>query len=63
MATLELRVVREKERFRLTGLSRCQAWRLERAGQFPSRIHLGANSVGWLASEIEQWILSRAAQR
>jgi prophage regulatory protein len=63
MPATELRVLREKDRFRLTGLSRVQAWRLEREGKFPRRIQLGVNSVGWLASEIESWIKGKAAGR
>src|SRR5262249_40064074 len=42
-----------------TGLSRTTLWRLERAGDFPSRIRLGVNSVGWNSDEIEAWIERR----
>ncbi|MEQ1844486.1 MAG: AlpA family phage regulatory protein [Nitrospira sp.] len=63
MPIAELRVLREKDRFRLTGLSRVQAWRLEREGRFPKRIKLGSNSVGWLAHEIESWIKGKAVGR
>lgn len=63
MSTVELEILREKARFRATGLSRVQAWRLERQGLFPGRIQLGVNSVGWLKHEIDSWILARAAER
>jgi prophage regulatory protein len=63
MATEELEVLREKERYRLTGLSRVQWWRLERAGRVPRRVQLGDNSVGWLKGEIQAWIGQRAALR
>ncbi len=43
----------------LTSLSRTTAWRFERAGTFPKRRQLGANSVAWLESEVFQWINSR----
>jgi prophage regulatory protein len=59
----EWAVVREKDRFRVTGLSRVQAWRLEREGKFPKRIQLGENSVGWLRHELEAWIKAKAAGR
>ncbi|MGC1743704.1 MAG: AlpA family phage regulatory protein, partial [Pseudolabrys sp.] len=42
-----------------TGLSRTTLWRLERADDFPSRIRLGVNSVGWNSDEIEAWIERR----
>lgn len=38
-------------------------WRLEKAGRFPRRMKLGPNSVGWLESEIDEWIASRLTER
>jgi prophage regulatory protein len=32
-------------------------------GQFPRPIPLTARAVGWLQSDIEQWIAERAAKR
>jgi prophage regulatory protein len=43
-----------------TQLSRSTVWRLERIGQFPARRQLSGNSVGWLRSEVEAWIATRA---
>ncbi|MEW2914994.1 AlpA family phage regulatory protein [Leisingera sp. JC11] len=37
--------------------------RLERAGKFPKRIKLSPSRVGWLASEVDQWIIDRAEAR
>jgi prophage regulatory protein len=34
--------------------------RLERAGEFPQRVRVGANRVAWRESEIDAWIESRA---
>jgi prophage regulatory protein len=56
-------IIREDERRRMTGMSRTQWWRLERAGQAPRRLQLGANSVGWLRHEVEEWITTRARLR
>ncbi|MBS0153257.1 MAG: AlpA family phage regulatory protein [Nitrospira sp.] len=63
MSNQSLEIVREPDRFRLTGLSRVQWWRLEREGKAPKRIKLSANSVGWLRGEIEDWIAERVGQR
>jgi prophage regulatory protein len=41
---------------RMTGRSRTWLWRQERAGRFPRRLQLGPNSVGWLLSDIEEWM-------
>lgn len=30
--------------------------RLEKAGKFPERIRLGPNRVGWIESEVLEWI-------
>jgi prophage regulatory protein len=37
--------------------------RLEVAGQFPSRVRLGACRVAWVAEEVENWIEERVANR
>jgi predicted DNA-binding transcriptional regulator AlpA len=58
-----LQILREKDRFKLTAISRVQAWRLEREGRFPKRIQLGDNSVGWIRHELECWIKAKMAGR
>ena len=50
------RFLRMKTVAELCGLSRTTIWRLERDGKFPARYRLGANSVGWLAAEVEEWM-------
>jgi prophage regulatory protein len=37
--------------------------RLEKRGKFPKRLRVGANSVEWLAHEIDDWISARTAER
>ena len=37
--------------------------RLEKAGKFPKRIQLGANRVGWVESEVLDWLEVRLAAR
>ncbi len=51
------------ERRKLVPYSDMQIWRFERDGKFPKRIKLGANRVGWLLSEVEDWIAEKAAER
>jgi len=57
------RVLRKPEVQHITGLSDPTIWRLEKAGRFPKRLRLGGNSCGWLASEVDDWINLRAAER
>jgi prophage regulatory protein len=52
-------ILRTSQVTALTGLSRTTLWRLERAGAFPTRVQLGANSVGWRAEEVKAWIEGR----
>ena len=61
--TTELVVIREKERYRKTKVSRVHWWREEQAGKVPKRIRLGPNSVGWLLHEIDAHLARLAAER
>ena len=37
--------------------------RLEAAGQFPKRVRLGINRVGWLEGEVLDWLQKRIDAR
>ena len=37
--------------------------RLEEAGQFPKRVRLGQNRVGWVESEVLDWLQERIDAR
>lgn len=37
--------------------------RLEQANQFPRRVRIGANRVGWVREEVEQWLSNRIGGR
>lgn len=59
---MEDRFIRWPEVKKITAISRTTAWRLERNGQFPKRRQLASqHSVGWLRSEITEWIETRIA--
>ena len=53
------RFVPETECRELTGLSRTSRWRGEREGWFPKRRQISPNRVGWLYSELMDWLESR----
>lgn len=55
------RLMRRIEVQKDTGLSRTVLYRLIAAKDFPSQIHLSANSVAWLRSEVDAWIADRVA--
>lgn len=50
------KIVREKERADITGISRTRWWKLEGGGCVPKRIPLGDRSVGWLLSDLLYWM-------
>lgn len=37
--------------------------RLEKAGLFPKRVPLGPNRVGWVESEVQEWLEERLNAR
>lgn len=45
------------------GLKRTAIYDMVRAAKFPKPVPLNDKSVGWLESEIEDWIASRVAVR
>jgi prophage regulatory protein len=42
-----------------TGLSRSGIYAKVRTGEFPKPISIGIRSIGWIDSEIQQWIADR----
>jgi len=52
-------VLRTQQLREYIGLSRTTIWRLEKSGQFPKRVRLGQNSVGWLKGDVDTWLESR----
>ncbi len=53
---LRLPAVMEK-----VGLSRSSIYSRVRAGTFPKPVQLGERAVGWLESEIDEWIANLKA--
>lgn len=56
MPTRILRLPEVKER---TGLSRSTIYLYIARGAFPGSISLGPRAVGWIESEIEEWLQGR----
>jgi prophage regulatory protein len=51
------KILRERDVAQLDGgLSRSTRWRLERDGLYPRRRKIGRHAVGWLESEIDEWV-------
>ena len=61
-----MRVLRTPDVEAKSGYCERQLRELERAGAFPQRFPLnpnGGRAVGWLESEVDEWIAARAATR
>ncbi|WP_423360300.1 helix-turn-helix transcriptional regulator [Pseudomonas citronellolis] len=58
-----MRIIRLKEVMDLTGLARSTVYKYIAASEFPVPVSLGERCVGWLESEIQDWILARVAER
>ena len=57
------RIIDRHERRLLVPYSDVHILRLERDGLFPKRIQLGPNRVGWVLSEVLEWIERRKDER
>jgi prophage regulatory protein len=47
----------------MTGLSRSSIYAMMKAGEFPKNVLLGARAVGWIDSEVNDWIEGKVASR
>lgn len=63
VAQEEVRLLRRREVERRTSLSRSRLYALIADGAFPAPVRLGANSVAWVASEVDGWVLARIRER
>jgi prophage regulatory protein len=58
-----MRILRLKAVIDATGLARSTIYKYVAEGTFPKPIPLGDRCVGWLLSEVEDWILARIEER
>ena len=58
-----MRLVRLKEVFDCTGLGRSTIYKYIAEGTFPKPVSLGDRCVGWVESEVHDWILTRIQER
>lgn len=54
----EQKIIRFPELKNLVALSRSSIFRLEKLGRFPKRRLIGESAVGWVLSEILDWVKS-----
>ena len=61
--TKSLRIVREKERFNITGIPRSTWWELVKAGHAPKPVPLTTQTSGYVEGELYQFNDQRIAER
>ncbi len=58
-----MRLIKLKEVIQKTSLGRSTIYELMTDGRFPKQVSLGAKSVAWLESEVDDWIMERISER
>ena len=58
-----MRIIRLKEVIDSTGLARSTIYKYIAEGTFPKPVSLGDRCVGWVDSEVHDWILARVEER
>ena len=59
---MEHQIIRLKDVIALTGLSRSTIYLRMVQGKFPKKISLGSRAVGWINSEVIEWIEQRIGE-
>lgn len=58
-----MRIIRLKEVIEISGLARSTIYKFIGEGTFPKTVSLGDRCVGWVESEVHDWILARIEAR
>jgi len=58
-----MNILRKRDVASKVGLSAVHIMRLVKAKKFPEPVRLGPASIGWIESEVDQWIADRASLR
>ena len=58
-----IRILRLDQVIEVTGLGKTKIYDLQAAGEFPMRVQITANTVGWVEEEVQAWLARRVAAR
>ncbi len=58
-----MKILNKRELRTKTTISIQHITRLEKEGRFPKRVQLTQNRVGWVESEVDEWLQERIARR
>ena len=54
-----IKIIRVKQLCEILSVSRSTLWRMEKDGHLPPRRQFAKRSVGWIESELNDWLESR----
>lgn len=58
-----MRIIRLSEVLACTGLARSTVYKYVAEGCFPKSVSLGDRAVGWVESEVQDWMVARIEER
>lgn len=58
-----MRIMRLKEVMSVTGFKRSSVYKYIAIGTFPKPVPLSERAVGWVSTEIEDWVKARITER
>ncbi|MBK2256666.1 helix-turn-helix transcriptional regulator [Francisella philomiragia] len=58
-----MKIIKLKTVLEMTSLSRSTIYDYMSRDLFPKQVKIGENSVGWVLSEVEDWINNRISER
>jgi len=58
-----MRLIKLKEVMAKTSLGHSSIYKFISEGTFPKQVSLGAKSVAWVESEVDDWIMERIGER
>lgn len=59
---MERQILRLSEVMKVTGLRRSSLYSAIQRNEFPKQILLGARSVGWVSTEVDEWVSKRITE-
>lgn len=54
-----MKIIRTAELAERLSISEVTIWRMRNRGELPPRIQISSRAVGWLESDIEEWLNSQ----
>lgn len=55
----DLQIIRAKELQEILSVSGATLWRMGKAGELPEKVKISDRAVGWLKSDIQDWLESK----